>query len=88
MVIKRLRRHGVDFSAKDEYEMTGLHLAAIKGNYDVVQYVLSVKSDLIFEKDKQVKFQELTYHCHSLPYSEWVGFTILPQPKFLVSHFY
>ena len=66
MVIKSLRQSGANFSAKDEYEMTGLHLAAIKGNYDVIQYVLRMESDLIFEKDRQVKFKELTYHYHSL----------------------
>ena len=56
MVIKLLRRSGANFSAKDEYEMTGLHLAAIKGNYDVMQYVLRVEPDLIKIKDKKVKF--------------------------------
>ena len=35
--------------------MTGLHLAAIKGNYDVIQYVLNKEPDLLFKKDKKVK---------------------------------
>ena len=55
MVIKSLRQRGANFYAIDEYEMTGLHLAAVKGNYDVIQYILRVEPDLIFKKDKKVK---------------------------------
>ena len=65
MVIKCLRRRGADFYATDEYEMTGLHLAAVKGNYDVIQYILRVEPDLIFKKDKKVsliRYQEV-YFC-------------------------
>ena len=56
MVIRLLRRNGVNLNAGDEYNMTGLHLAAIKGNYAVIEYILEKNSMLISMRDKKVKF--------------------------------